>query len=780
MKTLYPKQEQAKNFYLSCHRREINTLDSSSVGTGKTVVAVHLARDLGKPVAVLCPKAVIPSWEREFAEHGISPEFILNFEKVRGGKTKWMSKVGKKIMRWNLNPDSLILVDEIHKCLPEGTKISTPHGVTDIQSLRIGDLVETPIGPRKVTAVWDTGSKDILSFTTENGSLLSSHDHKIFTEEDGWIRASEIKEGHTLFMHGVWNKADGSIGEIEEMPSMLLGVETSNRNQRMRSLQNPHNKIAKQVYCTKRKNYVQPKMFKSLSVANVAPSSGTDSAYHETSASQKSRTFQKTLGRNEIQQSNVGQKNTRTSDAQCSHNESFKGELPKKSYWRKRKRTHCTSKNAIGIPPMRVGCRVYNMVGQKRKRNWMANHGSGSSFCKEQVGDRTRRSIAQQPISKKTRSEKRRIADSGWMESSSLEERRSINLPRVRVLRISKLKPQKCWDIEVEEASCFFAEGVLVHNCKGPYTQNAQLVISLVQQGYAVHGMSATAAEDPTEMRALGYLLGLHSLNKPENGLTSWYSWMMKYGCYQDDWGGWKLANKIKLIPLRNTMYGVNCNKLTPADFPDSFRDNRVFVEPTEFKDLKKIDKAYEQLGLTPAIIDEYILNGTVANSEHVLVNILKARQLAESFKVPDIAEMAEDFIDGGNSVVIFVNFTDSLNALTGLLHCPKIDGNQTATQRQQAIDDFQSDKANCIVVNIAAGGTGLSLHDINGVRPRISLICPTFNAKDYLQVLGRIHRNGAKSDALQKVLVAAGTIEEHVMKAIRIKTGNLEAIHGA
>jgi hypothetical protein len=127
-----------------------------------------------------------------------------------------------------------------------------------------------------------------------------------------------------------------------------------------------------------------------------------------------------------------------------------------------------------------------------------------------------------------------------------------------------------------------------IHKCKGPYKLNAQLVIALVQQKYAVHGMSATAAEDPTEMRALGYLVGLHSLNKPENGLTSWYSWMMKYGCYQDDWGGWKLATKTKLAPLRHTMYGVNCNKLTPADFPDSFRDNRVFVEPTEFKDLKK------------------------------------------------------------------------------------------------------------------------------------------------------------------------------------------------
>jgi superfamily II DNA or RNA helicase len=430
MKTLYPKQELAKDFYLNCQRQKINTLDSSSVGTGKTVVAVHLAKELGAPVAVLCPKAVIPAWQREFAEHGVVPTFITNFEKVRNGTTHWMTKVGKKIMRWNLNPDSLILVDEIHKC-------------------------------------------------------------------------------------------------------------------------------------------------------------------------------------------------------------------------------------------------------------------------------------------------------------------------------------------------------------KGPYTQNAQLVISLVQQGFRVHGMSATAAEDPTEMRALGFLLGLHSLNKPEKGLSSWYSWMMQHGCYQDDWGGWKLSNRSKLALIRQAIYGVNANKLTPADFPDSFRNNRVFVEPTEFKDLKKIDKAYEQLGLTPAIIDEYILNGTVANSEHVLVNILKARQLAESFKVPDIVEMAEDFINGGNSVVIFVNFTDTVNSLCGLLNCPKIDGNQNAAQRQQAIDDFQNDVAHCVVVNIAAGGTGLSLHDIRGERPRISLICPTFNAKDYLQVLGRIHRNGAKSDAVQKVLVAAGTIEEHVMKAIKTKTENLVAIHG-
>ena len=81
------------------------------------------------------------------------------------------------------------------------------------------------------------------------------------------------------------------------------------------------------------------------------------------------------------------------------------------------------------------------------------------------------------------------------------------------------------------------------------------------------------------------------------------------------------------------------------------------------------------------------------------------------------------------------------------------------------------------MVVNIAAGGTGLSLHDTHGNYPRVSLISPTFNAKDYLQALGRIHRNGAKSHALQKILVAAGSVEETVISSIQKKLANLNTL---
>ena len=317
-----------------------------------------------------------------------------------------------------------------------------------------------------------------------------------------------------------------------------------------------------------------------------------------------------------------------------------------------------------------------------------------------------------------------------------------------------------------------------IHKCKGPYTQNAQLVISLIQQGYSVHGMSATAAEDPTEMRGLGYMLGLHSLNKAENDLNNWYTWMLRNGCYQNEWGKWELVKKSCLPAIRDQMYGKNVKRLTVADFPDSFKENRVILEPIEFGKASKIRSAYTKAGITPEIVQRYIENGTVEDSDHMLVNILHARMLAESFKIPELVEMAEDLVLEGKSVVIFVNFSETVQTLCQNLGCDRVEGGQSAEERQEAIDKFQRDETHILVVNIAAGGTGISLHDTHGKRQRVSLISPSFSAKNHLQTLGRIHRNGAKSDAIQKILIAHDSIEEAVMKSINNKLTNLDKLH--
>tara|TARA_R110002050_G_scaffold6871_8_gene27710 strand:+ start:4796 stop:6109 length:1314 start_codon:yes stop_codon:yes gene_type:complete len=320
-----------------------------------------------------------------------------------------------------------------------------------------------------------------------------------------------------------------------------------------------------------------------------------------------------------------------------------------------------------------------------------------------------------------------------------------------------------------------------VHKCKGAYTLNAQLLISLVleakkKRGHLVHAISATASEDPTEMRSLGFMLGLHDLNKHPN---SWVQWMLDNGCEANHWGSWEIIYTNKLLDVHRAMYGEQggAYRLSIKDFPDSFKENRVFVEPIHFKDQSGIEDAYDSLGITADVVEQFI-DGELEPEDLIIVRILRARQQAESLKIPDIIDMTTDLIGHGKSVVVFMNFRDSVERLASQLNCAKIVGGQSDNERQNAIDDFQMDIKRVLVVNIAAGGTGLSLHDIHGVYPRVSLINPTFAAKDHVQALGRIHRNGAKSHALQKILVAAGSVEETVVKAIKRKIKNLNTLH--
>lgn len=342
-----------------------------------------------------------------------------------------------------------------------------------------------------------------------------------------------------------------------------------------------------------------------------------------------------------------------------------------------------------------------------------------------------------------------------------------------------KFKRVMSWSLP-DNAVVFFDE---VHNCKGATTQNAQLLIAAVQQGYAAHCMSATAAEDPTEMRALGYSLGLHSLNTNEGGSRSWERWMRAHGCYQDAWRNWQMGLRKYAAPIKPTLYdgeSARAHKLTVEDFPDSFRDNRIFIEALDFGDKDAIHNAYAENGITPQIIEDLIENGTVGGNDCLLVDLLRARQLAESYKLPLIAKMVEELVEGGHSVPVFLNFRDSIAYLHDALKhlAPQVvQGGQSAEARDAAITSFQEDSTRVLLVNVSAGGTGVSLHDTIGDHSRVSLISPTFNAKQHLQTLGRIHRNGAKTDAIQKILVAAGTVEEQVMKAIERKITNMHTI---
>jgi superfamily II DNA or RNA helicase len=315
------------------------------------------------------------------------------------------------------------------------------------------------------------------------------------------------------------------------------------------------------------------------------------------------------------------------------------------------------------------------------------------------------------------------------------------------------------------------------HKCKSPYSQNAQMLIAAKQANHFNLLLSATACQDPTEMRAIGYVLGAHSLNKPEGALRSWFSWMLSYGCRQDHWKQWAAGSVSNLVPLSKQLYSTNCVKLLPTDLPNAFADNHIITEPLAFSSLTNIARFYKQHGVTPEIVEQFLENGGA--SPHVLVEILRARQLAEAAKVPDILEMIKDACATGYSVALFVNFTDTIKAIAAdLPDASVIVGGQSDVVRESNVSRFQTNQTNVILCNIAAGGVGVSLHDTMGGHPRMSLISPTFNVKDYIQTLGRVHRAGAKSPVIQRVLVASKTIEEKIIDIMEKKRISLETLH--
>ena len=359
-----------------------------------------------------------------------------------------------------------------------------------------------------------------------------------------------------------------------------------------------------------------------------------------------------------------------------------------------------------------------------------------------------------------------------------------VGIKPIFILNYEKLKRGNAHIIKVAKKIFRWQlpEGTLIiwdecHKCKSPYSQNSQMLIAAKQAGYYNLMLSATACQDPTEMRSLGFALGVHALNRPEGQKSSWFSWMMQYGCKKDPWNNWVAGPVSKLVNLNKQLYSANCVKLTPKDLPNAFTDNQVITEPLAFSSLTDIARFYKQHGVTPEIVDQFLEDGGI--SPHILVEILRARQLAEAAKVSDILDMVTDACAEGYSVVIFVNFTDTIKALADTLtHASIIMGGQTAMVREDNIQRFQTNQTNVIICNIAAGGVGVSLHDTVGNHPRMSLISPTFNVKDYIQTLGRVHRAGAKSPVVQRVLIASKTIEEKIVDKLEKKRLAMDTLH--
>ena len=325
-----------------------------------------------------------------------------------------------------------------------------------------------------------------------------------------------------------------------------------------------------------------------------------------------------------------------------------------------------------------------------------------------------------------------------------------------------------------------------VHKAKGMQSLNGQMVIAAKLQGFQLLTISASVAINPLEMMAFGFITGLH---KDTNHNAFKKNFCARHGCeWTGRFGG--MVYNAGAIEAVQAMKKINkylfeekglASRIRIEDLGDAFPDNDLRADTFGMgENTDKINRAYDLMQQELSLLEERSKN----YSEHIFAIMMKTRRKVELLKLPTVIELVEDYFKENKSVVIFVNFNDSVDVLLNKLgkiygddNIAIIRGGQSSKARQANIDAFQADQKRIIVVNIAAGGVGVSLHDLNGKHARVSLLCPTWSAIQMIQSFGRIWRQGGLSKSIQTVVYAADTIEEKICARVRSKLNNLSAL---
>jgi SWI/SNF-related matrix-associated actin-dependent regulator 1 of chromatin subfamily A len=138
---------------------------------------------------------------------------------------------------------------------------------------------------------------------------------------------------------------------------------------------------------------------------------------------------------------------------------------------------------------------------------------------------------------------------------------------------------------------------------------------------------------------------------------------------------------------------------------------------------------------------------------------LMKVRKVIANEKVKQTIEFAENIIEQGKKVIIFTNFTDTLQLIHN--HFGKesvyLDGSCNKVQRQFAVDQFQeNEKIKVFVGNLKAAGVGLTLTSAEVVIMNDLSFVPA----EHAQAEDRAYRYGQKNNVLVYYPIFENTIE--------------------
>lgn len=383
-------------------------------------------------------------------------------------------------------------------------------------------------------------------------------------------------------------------------------------------------------------------------------------------------------------------------------------------------------------------------------------------------------------------------AKSQWKHTLEYFDVKDYYLNNIDQFRFNKTEYIKKYDYRPEEkkpkwrknfiASHTMNDSLIIvdeaHSLKNYKTQNGQMINAFFYQTNAKFlFLSATMAETPLDLSVIGEILGLY-------GFQKFYSWIDSFGAKKKQFeNGYTFiyhASKKKNERLHHEIYGCLRGSRIKKSETNQFMECHIIAEPVDVpeKIQKEIKEHYTEIN---NLIEEY--ESLEAQAQNPMTKILRQRQKIELLKVAVFHELLLSAREEGNSVVVFLNFKESIHLLSDLLKKKKIEhglitGDVTGTERDDVKNRFQENYLKILLVTTGAGGQSIDLHDVHGNHPRYTLISCSYVARELKQALGRVDRANAKTKSTQRIVFIANTHEDLISKKLKRKIKNIDEIN--
>lgn len=811
---LFPYQ--ANGVAYSLQKKKVIIGDQPGLGKTAQAIATILAAD-AFPCLVICPSSLKINWQREwhmwtdkkamilndnvkqnfhlFWSSGLTQVFIVNYESLKKYFVQSINKPENAKLRLNhikfkeqfTGIFNSVIIDESHRCFPYDTEIMTNKGPVKIGEIvennlnnllvRSVDLSNKSVSLKEIKTLWknETGFKQLFKVRHEKGEFTATENHKVFTSTGRYKEVSEIQSGDYLYLlrESVPNgkgREDNSEMLFKEL--CLENSECKAGNQSSASSENDQRESRKNlrlvwrhILCTaiKQKQVLRKELFGKME----GKATGNDNTIQiRIKGREKQNSCYCTNAKSGTQKNAIRQNENKQS---YSHARSFGKDFSKTQrssvpiQRRKRANNSTAVETLAGIEFTGISTRISNY--NRFSKRPVSKCSTLLQIRHRHTGNKAI-NRSRWPFSHNFEDQNNRSIQNGSLELvrvESCEVYQSTNFDR---LTSGTGRIETVYDLEISDNHNYFANGILVSNCKSLATQQTKFTKGIC-----------------TGKEYILALTGTPVINKPKDLISQLgiIEQMQAFGGYKNFVQRY-CSGPNEASNLRELNYKLNLNCFYRRDKQDVLKDLPAKMRQVALCDIST-RKEYAD---AEASLVQYLIKYKDADDEKiaralrgeimVMIGILK--NISARGKLKDVFEFVDDILESGEKLVIFAHLKEVISAIHQ--QYPKavtITGSDSASERQHAVDSFQKNPdTKLIICSIKAAGVGLTLT----ASSRVAFVELPWTAADCDQCEDRCHRIGQLDSVTCTYFLGQNTIDEKIYRIIQTKREIASTVTGA